>query len=153
VKDKYYKIVPVPPDHFLWLYQRTKVVLTADFTAIAAIDEDRMEVCDICHFKHPVIFGMIGFSDWTKNAASMHYAMDKPIAARGLMFAAFDYLFRQAGRKIAIGVTRASNTRSLKINAKLGFKPVYVIKDGYDDGQDVVIQRLDRADWEAKYGD
>lgn len=147
-----YKCVPVPPDHFKWIWNRTRVVITADFVAIAAVNTERMSLCEVCNTLHEPILGMVGYSDWTANSANMHYALDEPVAARLLLKASFDYLFRQCGRRIAIGVTRATNERALKINRRLGFKPLVTIVDGFADGEDIIIQRLDKADWEVKYG-
>lgn len=86
----------------------------------------------------PAIAAMVGFDGWTESAAHMHVAVDRPGACRGLLRAAFRYLFEQCGRVLARGEVRASNHRSRTLALHLGFRPVGRVTDGWAVGEDLV---------------
>lgn len=144
-----YVIGNVPPDHFAWLVERTSVVLTSDFIALAAVDTEHNEECHYCGRIHPRVGGMVGFSDWTPNSATMHVALADRGAGRVLHDEVFKYLFVDCGRRMAIGVTRNNNLHAMKLAKHLGFKPLGVVKDGYADGDDVTISILTKERWVA----
>lgn len=121
-------------EHLDWIEARAGCVLTRHARAIAAVDSAG------------TILGMVAFDAWTESSAQMHVAVDRPIAVRALLGAAFHYLFEQAGRAIAIGFVRVGNERALKFDKKVGFREVARIADGWDIGEDLVVLELRKAD-------
>lgn len=120
----------------MWLAERTGYHAAADFRSLAAVNSDGR------------IVGMVGFDGWSPNAVHMHVALDSAIAARHLLRPAFGEAF-SGGRALAIGVVRGSNTRSLALSLHLGFRQVYVMRDGWALGEDVVLleMRRDECRW------
>ncbi len=127
------------PGHFAWLVERTSCAITPGFRAIEAVDDEGR------------ILGMVGFDGWwgepgQGGSVQMHVAIEKPIAVRRLAPAAFDYVFRQAGKDVAIGVVPAHNRRALEFDLHLGFREVHRVRDGWARGDDVVLLEMRRDD-------
>jgi RimJ/RimL family protein N-acetyltransferase len=123
-----------PPLHFPWIAERTGCALSPSFRAIEAVDE-----------KHR-IRGMVGFDHWMGNSAEMHIALDAPAALRALLQPAFDYLFNQAGKDVAIGIVPAHNAKALAFDKRIGFRELCRIKDGWAKGDDVVVLEMRREE-------
>lgn len=65
---------------------------------------------------------------------------------RNLLWAAFDYPFNRLGLKTVTVVIDSDNKRSLRYVKKLGFKEVCRFEGCHDDGGDVVILKMDKAE-------
>ena len=63
-----------------------------------------------------------------------------------LLWAAFDYPFNQAGMEVILGVVNSHNSEAMEFDTKLGFKEMNRIKGAHDDGGDVVLFRMDKAE-------
>lgn len=122
------------PADVAWIMERTHVAPTQNFRAIKAIDNAG------------VIRGMIGYDCWTPNSVEAHMAVDTPIAWRCLAVPTFEYPFVQMGRRIMLGIIPASNAKSLKMAQRLGLQETYRIKDGFENGVDVIIHEIRRDD-------
>lgn len=148
----HFGVARVPPNHFQWMSDRSGVTLTADFSAVAAVDTDNDEWCRYCKTEHPAIRGMVGYSDTTPSAAYVHIVLDTPVAARTLKRVALPLLFEVADKEIALGQVRASNVRGRRLMVHLGFKLVVTLPGAFKRDDDILIYRLDRTDWRANGG-
>lgn len=126
------RILPVPPEGFQWIVSRTGCATSDKFRAIAAVDGAG------------VIKGMVALDGWTENAVGMHFALDAPIALRPLLQSAFDWVFNQCGKGLALATIPASNARSLKVAQRIGFEQAHRIADGWAPGVDLVLLQMRR---------
>src|SRR5262249_21180701 len=124
----------MPPDHLPWLTSRSGCALTNILRGIEAIDENGR------------IHGAVGFDSWMGNAAQMHVAIENPRAIFALRRAAFDYIFNQCGKDIAIGMVPAHNEHALAFDKRLGFKEAYRLKNGAAPGDDMIFLLMRRED-------
>jgi hypothetical protein len=92
------------------------------------------------------IHGMVVCDLWTASAAHMHVALDSAAATRSLVVPAFEWLFQQGGRSLAIGVVRGRNSRSLHFAQRLGFREAYRIRNGWAEGEDMVLLEMRKQD-------
>ena len=123
-----------PPLHFAWMTSRSGYCPAWDFRAIEAIDT------------HGRICGMVGYDRWQGNSAEMHVALDTFSATRALRVPAFDYLFNQAGKQVAIGLIPAHNAKALRFSQTVGFRELARVRDGWAEGDDVVLLELRKDD-------
>lgn len=117
---------------FGWLRERTGYAPSADARGLMATFEDGRPA------------GMVVCDGWTPGAVWMHVAVETPGACRGLLRAAFTYVFEEAGRELALGQVRAANRKSLSLAQHLGFEVVGRLKDGWAPGEDVVLLAMRR---------
>lgn len=91
--------------------------------------------------------GIVCYDRWTENAVQMHVWIPKPKCLSGRIFLheIFRYPFEIANRGLAIAVTAAHNTASLKFQKFLGFEEKYRIQDGWAIGDDMIIAELKRS--------
>lgn len=87
---------------------------------------------------------VVGYDRWTDNSVEMHIWVRDSFMTPGFVRACFEYPFIQAKKGLVIGVTPGNNVAALAMNARLGFVPVYTIKDGNSVGEDLVIQEMRR---------
>lgn len=95
-----------------------------------------------------VIMAIVAYDYWTPNSANMHIWIGdvRVLESSFLPREAFNYLFNTCKRTIAIGVTPAHNTASLRFQHALGFKEQYRVKDGWAIGDDMVVSELRKQD-------
>jgi hypothetical protein len=63
-----------------------------------------------------------------------------------MLKATFDYAFSVLGRERLIGIVNGNNEKALKYDEHLGFKEAYRMPGMHDDGGDIVLMTMDRAD-------
>jgi hypothetical protein len=86
-----------------------------------------------------VVMGAVGLDGWTPTSVMAHWWIRHPRCILPLWREVTIYL-AQHGRKKVIGSTPGDNVRALRmIFNKLGFVEVARIKDGWDEGIDIVI--------------
>jgi hypothetical protein len=90
--------------------------------------------------------GVVLLDNWSENAVMGHIAVQNPIALRELLPAAFNYVFNFCQKGMMLGCVPADVTKALKLNAHIGFKEIYRIKDGWDVGIDVVMLQMLKDD-------
>jgi hypothetical protein len=89
--------------------------------------------------QHNITAGMVGMDGWTPTSVTMHWYIKYPRCLLPLWREVLGYLAKHGKRKI-IGTTPSNNTRALRtMYDKLGWQKVAVIKDGWDDGVDIII--------------
>lgn len=120
------------PEDCAYLTERTGYVPGSGFRSVVARRPDGS------------LAGFVGFDGWTPGAAWMHVATDAPGACRGLLRAAFSYVFEECGRSVALGSVRAGNARSLALAKRLGFSEVARLRDAWAPGEDVVLFEMRR---------
>lgn len=123
---------------FDWIEQRTGCVLTRNARAIKAVDRTGRTR------------GMVAYDCWTPNSVQAHIAIDTPIAWRALEDTAFEYPFVQTQRSIMIAIIQASNARSRALVKRCGLWNTHAIKNGWGDGEDLLIYEITRREWETK---
>ncbi len=128
------RVFSMPPEALGWLCERAGCAWTPNLRAIWAID------------KHGKIHGAVGFDGWLGNAAQMHIALENPLALRALIRPAFDVIFNQAGKDIAMAVIPSHNERSLRMVTHAGFRVAYRLKDGWAPGDDMILLEMRRED-------
>ena len=103
---------------------------------IVAYDKDTAETLAIC----------VG-SDWTKTSFFVHQVIFHTMVLRhGWLEECFDYAFSRAGRIKMFAAVPSNNAKALRLNSKMGFKQVAVLKDAHEVGVDYVIMELKRED-------
>lgn len=124
-------------DRHVWLAARAAYTPGPDFRAIEAVGQDGRTRA------------MVGFDRWTPAAAHLHVAIEAPGACRGLLRAAFAYLFGEAGRLVALATIREGHARSLRLARHLGFIETHRTPDGWAAGEALVHleMRRDACRW------
>lgn len=117
---------------FPWLTERTGYEPTSGARGIMASLADGTPA------------GIVVFDGWTPGACWMHVALAHPAACRGLLYAAFAYVFQECDRALALGAVRASNKRSLALASHLGFEVLARVPGGWAEGEDVVLMAMTR---------
>src|SRR5574343_1668250 len=125
------------PESLRWIEARTGCVLTRAARGIEAVDS------------RGVVRGQVAYDNWTENAVQAHMAVDTPVAWRALVKPAFEYPFRQAGKSVIVGFIPAGNARSVHLAKRLGLRETYRVRDGWANGEDVVVleMRRDECRW------
>lgn len=123
-----------PHQRYGWLAARTGCVVTSDFRAIEAVTPDGEVV------------GMVGYSNWTPNSAQMHVAMDEPWVGRALIGPMFEYPFGECARGVLYALVNEQNTHALETVARLGFREVYRLRDGFEAGVALVALEMRKED-------
>lgn len=90
---------------------------------------------------------VVGYTAFIGKTCQMHVVnlADKPIN-RTFIFGAFDYPFNYLGIEKAFGVVNSKNTKAMKFDQKLGFNEVQRFKGMHDDGGDIVLFEMNKAD-------
>lgn len=93
------------------------------------------------------IAAMVGYDYWTENAVQMHVWIPdfRALADRKFLRETFRFPFEIGNKGLAIAVTPAHNTTSLKFQKFLGFEEKYRIQDGWAIGDDMIISELKRS--------
>jgi len=90
---------------------------------------------------------VVGYTAFIGKTCQMHVVNLKGNATpRQLLFAAFDYPFNYMGIDKVLGVVNSKNEHAMKYDQKLGFKEVQRFEGLHDDGGDIVLFAMDKAD-------
>lgn len=82
------------------------------------------------------------FRDWNGVSIEGQIAADRPLT-RGLLFAIFDYPFRQLGARKIVATTSADHIRSIRLLRRLGFVEEACLRDAAPGG-DLIIYTMRR---------
>ena len=90
-----------------------------------------------------VIEWCIGFTAFIGKTCQIHVVnFNKKYTPRKLLWATFDYPFRQLGLESLIGIVNSNNKDAMKYDQNLGFKEVHRFEGMHDDGGDIVVFEL-----------
>ena len=120
--------------HLPWIIDRAGISATLGFKAIEAIGDDGK------------IHGMVGYDGWTENSVVMSIALENPACFRSLLRPMFEYAFLQAGKGVVFATVRATNSRSVRLTERAGFREAYRLKDAIAVGEDMIIFEMRRED-------
>lgn len=132
---------PMLPDDLEWLQARTNAVPARDIEGmVAEVDGQRGAV--------------VGAERWTETSCFLHIVVDDPRVLQHfkLLDRIADYIFNVRNKQFMLGTVSSLNMAARKFQKKLGFYEVATVKDAFDEGEDLIIVRLDRADWFKKRG-
>jgi len=90
---------------------------------------------------------VIGYTAFIGKTCQMHMVNLKGgYTPKGLLFGAFDYPFNYLGVEKAIGILNSFNTRAVEYDKKLGFTEVVRLEGMHDDGGDLIVMEMNKAD-------
>ena len=100
-----------------------------------------------CNKKTKDIEWCIGFNAFLGKTCQIHVVnFNKKYTPRELLWATFDYPFRQLGLESLIGIVNSNNKLAMKYDQNLGFKEVYRFKGMHDNDGDIVVFEMKKAD-------
>lgn len=88
------------------------------------------------------------FDNWTHTAVTAHIWANKPqgLFSKEFLEAIFSYPFIMCNKKVIVTTTPSNAKDSLAVSRAFGFRETYRIKDGWNDGIDMVIKEMRRED-------
>jgi hypothetical protein len=90
---------------------------------------------------------VIGYTAFIGKTCQMHMVNLKGgYTPKGLLFGAFDYPFNYLGVEKAIGILNSINTKAVEYDKKLGFTEVVRLEGMHDDGGDLIVMEMNKAD-------
>jgi len=90
---------------------------------------------------------VVGYTAFIGKTCQMHMVNLKGgYTPKQLLKAAFEYPFNQLGVEKAFGIVNSQNTRAMEYDQKLGFKEVTRFEGVHDNGGDIVVFCMDKAD-------
>jgi hypothetical protein len=90
---------------------------------------------------------VIGYTAFIGKTCQMHMVNLKGgYTPKGLLFGAFDFPFNYLGVEKAIGVLNSLNTKAVEYDKKLGFTEVVRLEGMHDDGGDLIVMEMNKAD-------
>jgi hypothetical protein len=90
---------------------------------------------------------VIGYTAFIGKTCQMHMINLKGgYTPKGLLFGAFDYPFNYCGIEKVFGIVNSKNERAMQYDQKLGFKEALRFNEMHDDGGDLVVFEMNKAD-------
>ena len=118
-----------------WVAERAYTMLNSDVCGIVVLNDVG------------VIQAVAVFDNFTRNACSVHFAIDNPMVIKhGFINEIARYLFNVRGRTRIFGLVPADNTRALKFDKHLGMKEVTRIPNALDEGLDYVVLSMTKEE-------
>jgi L-amino acid N-acyltransferase YncA len=106
-----------------------------DFQAICWVNEQNQ------------IEWVVGYTAFIGKTCQMHMVNLKGgYTPKQLLRAAFDYPFNQLGIEKTFGIVNSLNTKAMEYDQKLGFKEATRFEGVHDNGGDIVVFCMDKAD-------
>ena len=91
------------------------------------------------------ILAAAAFDSWTSTGCQMHIWIEDPFVIRhGFINEICNYVFNTCGRRILCGLIPSSNRVSLRFAEHAGMAEVYRVVDGFAEGVDYVLVRMDK---------
>ena len=123
-----------------WVKQRIPLNRVEDTCGFVAYDEQDNS-----------ILACVIFDNFTHKSVQAHQIVERPIALRHDFFGmCLEFAFIRMGLDRIYGQVAADNKKALRLNAKMGFKEVFRIPDGHDDGVDYVVMELTKERYYGK---
>jgi RimJ/RimL family protein N-acetyltransferase len=90
---------------------------------------------------------VVGYTAFIGKTCQMHVInLTESYTPKGLLFAAFDFPFNYLGVEKIIAIVNSLNTRAMNYDKKLGFTEVVRLEGMHDDGGDLVVLEMNKAD-------
>lgn len=90
---------------------------------------------------------VVGYTAFIGKTCQMHMVNLKGgYTPKDLLRAAFDYPFNQCGIEKAFGLVNSNNTKAMEYDQKLGFTEIMRFNKLHDDGGDIVVFEMNKAD-------
>jgi hypothetical protein len=90
---------------------------------------------------------VIGYTAFIGKTCQMHMVNLKGgYTPKGLLFGAFDFAFNHCGLEKVFGIVNSNNVKAMEYDQKLGFKEAVRFDGVHDDGGDLVVFQMDKAD-------
>lgn len=116
-----------------WLCKRIGYVPTPNMTCMGQVTDATLRA-------------VVGYDHFTGKSCQIHIAgTGKNWMTPDLLFAAFDYPFRQLDLNALLGIVDSANQDAINLNLKLGFRIVHTVQGGHPDG-DLVIFEMQRTE-------
>lgn len=132
-------IFPATPDQWgllaRFLLERAGVQPSADLKLMGWMDESKR------------VRVVVGFNGFMGKVCQMHVAMeDYAFSPRKMLKRAFEVAFDDYRREQVIGLVNSKNGRAVAYDLHLGFKEAYRFPGMHDDGGDIVVLTMTRAE-------
>jgi hypothetical protein len=89
----------------------------------------------------------VGFTAFIGKTCQMHMVNLKGgYTPKQLLKAAFDYPFNQCGLEMVFGIVNSNNVKAMEYDKKLGFTEAKRFVKMHDDGGDLVVFEMNKAD-------
>jgi hypothetical protein len=125
-----YSFVPLSKEFVPYIAARAMPTWTEDMQGVVAL-------------KHGVPCAAILFEHWTPNGARMHWCIDDPFVLRHRFLEnVLEFMFDDCGKKVLHGFIVETNMKSRKLAEHMGAVESGRLKDGWDEGVDIVIYDL-----------
>ena len=132
-------MVALREEHWPWVVENVQCLWCEDTCGIVAIDAKEQ------------IVGALVLDSWTHTSVHTHFAVTNPMAIRrGLFDETYKYVFETSGRRMMIGATPADRVKALKLVKHLGWTEQLRLKDGFDEGVDMVYSLYTKEQWLMK---
>ena len=119
-------------DMFKWMSSRLQLDWSSDLRLICQVSRDRL-------------VGVVAFNNFIGNTCMIQAAGDgKRWINKELLWAAADFPFNQCDKEVVLALVRKSHVKSIKLLRGLGFEESYTIKDGYMEGDDLMLLEIRR---------
>ena len=90
---------------------------------------------------------VIGYTAFIGKTCQMHVVnLTTSYTPKGVLFGAFDYPFNYCGLEKVFGIVNSKNERAMQYDQKLGFKEAVRFNGVHDDGGDLVVFEMNKAD-------
>lgn len=90
---------------------------------------------------------VIGYTAFIGKTCQMHMVNLKGgYTPKGLLFGAFDFAFNHCKLEKVFGIVNSQNVKAMEYDQKLGFKEAARFAGMHDDGGDLVVFNMDKAD-------
>jgi RimJ/RimL family protein N-acetyltransferase len=117
------------------LFREVGVQPCGDLQALMYVDEENK------------IEWVVGYTAFIGKTCQMHVVnLVESYTPKGLLFGAFDYPFNYLGVEKIIAIVNSLNTRAMNYDKKLGFTEVVRLEGMHDDGGDLCVLEMNKAD-------
>ena len=90
---------------------------------------------------------VIGYTAFIGKTCQMHMVNLKGgYTPKGLLFGSFDFAFNHCKLEKVFGIVNSKNERAMQYDQKLGFKEALRFNGMHDDGGDLVVFEMNKAD-------
>jgi hypothetical protein len=90
---------------------------------------------------------VVGYTAFIGKTCQMHVVnLTEAYTPKQVLFGAFDFPFNHLGVEKTIAIVNSLNTRAMNYDKKLGFTEVVRLEGMHDDGGDLVVLEMNKAD-------